>query len=371
MPWNPQGGGSGNGGGDQGPWGRGPSGGGPRPPDIEEILRRGQDRFKKFIPGGVGGSRGLFLIILAAAAIWMASGFYRVQPGVQGVELLFGKFVKTTTPGLNYWLPAPIGQVYRPNVERTNQITIGFRGSIDQSRSGGTRDVPKESLMLTDDENIIDVNFVVQWRIKNAVDYLFNIRDQATTLKAASESAMREIIGQTSLEDAITSKRGEVQVRAKKLLQEILDLYGAGIFIADLKLLKVDPPLQVIPAFNDVQRAKQDRERQQNEAFAYRNAIVPKAKGEAARMVQGAMAYKEKVIKEAQGEAQRFISVYNTYLTAKDVTTRRLYLETWQKIFKSVNKVIIDPAAAGSGVVPYLPLPEIQKRSNAAKGATK
>ncbi len=364
MPWNPQGGGGGD---DQGPWGRGPSGG-PPPPDIEEILRRGQDRFKKFIPSGSGGSRGLFLIILAAAAIWLASGFYRVQPGVQGVELLFGKFVKTTTPGLNYWLPAPIGQVYKPNVERTNQITIGFRGSTDQSRGGGTRDVPQESLMLTGDQNIIDVNFVVQWRIKNAADFLFNIRDPEMTLKAASESAMREIIGQTPLEDAITSKRGEVQVAAKKLLQEILDSYVAGIFIADLKLLKVDPPLQVIDAFNDVQRAKQDRERQQNEAVAYSNDIVPKAKGEAARMVQGAMAYKEKVIKEAEGEAQRFISVYNTYLVAKDVTTRRLYLEAWEEIFKSVDKVIIDKNAGGKGVVPYLPLPEIQKRDNAAKG---
>ena len=366
MPWNPQGGG----GGGQGPWGRGPSGG-PQPPDIEEILRRGQDRFKKFIPSGSGGSRGLFLIILAAVAIWLASGFYRVQPGVEGVELLFGKFVKTTTPGLNYWMPAPVGQVYRPNVERTNQITIGFRGSTGQSAGirtrVGTRDVPKESLMLTSDQNIIDVNFVVQWRIKNAADYLFNIRDQPTTLRSAAESAMREIIGQTTLEGAITSKRGEVQVRAKSLLQQILDSYGAGVFIADLKLLKVDPPVQVIDAFNDVQRAKQDRERQQNEADAYRNDIIPKAKGEAARMVQGAMAYKEKVIKEAEGEAQRFLSVYNTYLAAKDVTTRRLYLEAWEEVFKSVDKVIIDRNAGGKGVVPYLPLPELRNR--AAKGA--
>ncbi|HEC91277.1 MAG TPA: FtsH protease activity modulator HflK [Alphaproteobacteria bacterium] len=366
MPWNPQGGG----GGGQGPWGHGPSGG-PRPPDIEEMLRRGQDSFKKFIPSGAGGSKGLFLIILAAIGIWLASGFYRVQPGVEGVELLFGKFVNTTTPGLNYWAPAPIGQVYKPNVERTNQITVGFRGSTDQSQGSGTRDVPKESLMLTGDQNIIDVDFVVQWRIKNAADYLFNIRDQETTLRAASESAMREIIGQTSLEGAITSKRGEVQVRTKKLLQEILDSYGAGVFIADLKLLKVDPPVQVIDAFNDVQRAKQDRERQQNEADTYRNDIVPRAKGDAARIVQGAMAYKEKVIKEAEGEAQRFLSVYNTYLAAKDVTKRRLYLEAWEEIFKSVDKVIIDNKAGGKGVVPYLPLPEIRKRVNAARGGKK
>jgi len=365
MPWNPQGGGG------QGPWGGGPAGGGPRPPDIEEMLRRGQDRFKRLIPGFSGGPRGLVLIVLAVVAVWLASGFYRVQPGEQGVELLFGKFVKITTPGLNYWAPAPIGQVYKPNVERTNQITIGFRGSTEQARGVGTRDVLQESLMLTGDQNIIDVDFVVQWRIKNAADFLFKIRDPETTVKAASESAMREIIGQTTLEDALTVKRQQVESQSQILLQQILDDYGAGVFIADLKLLKVDPPEQVIDAFNDVQRAKQDRERQQNEATAYRNDIVPKAKGEAARMVQGATAYKEKVIKEAEGEAQRFLSVYNTYLTNKDVTTRRLYLEAWEEIFQSVDKVIIDKGGDGQGVVPYLPLPELQKRNKGAVGGKK
>lgn len=353
MAWNPQGGGG------QGPWGRGPQT--PQPPDIEELLRRGQSKLKQIMPGGFGRSRGFILIVLAAVAIWLASGFYRVQPGVQGVELLFGKFVKVTGPGLNYWPPAPIGQVFKPNVELTNQIAIGFR-SADDSRSTGARDVPQESLMLTGDQNIIDVDFVVQWRIKNAADFLFNIRNPEATVKIAAESAIREVIGQTSLEDALTVKRGEVEAQTKELLQAILDSYGAGVFIVDIKQQKVDPPSDVIDAFNDVQRAKQDQERSVNEANAYRNGIVPRAKGEAAIIIQAALAYKEKVTREAEGEADRFLSVYEAYKTGKEVTIERLYIERMQSVLEKANKVIIDNKG-GSGVVPYLPLPELQKKN--------
>lgn len=366
MPWKPQGGGPWGGG--QGPWGGGgPSG--PRPPDIEELLRKGQDRFKSFLPRGVGGARGFILIGIAVIAVWLASGFYRVQPGEQGVELMFGRFVKLTSPGLNYWFPSPIGEVITPNVERTNTVDIGFRGVGESSRSAGVRDVPQESLMLTGDQNIIDIDFVVQWRIKNAAEFLFNLRNQEGTVKIAAESAVREVVGQTPLEEAIARRRAEVETRTKELLQQILDAYGAGVFVADVKLQKVDAPSEVIDAFNDVQRAKQDQERSINEAQAYLNDIVPKAKGQAEKMTQEAAAYKEKVIKEADGEAKRFLSVYETYKGAKDVTTRRLFLERMQDVLKNSEKVIIDKA--GTGVVPYLPLPELRKQQAPQSGGTK
>ena len=362
MPWKSQGGGPWGGG--QGPWGGGPSG--PKPPDIEEILRKSQDRFKRFLPGGVGGARGFVLIAIAVVAIWLASGFYRVQPGDQGVELLFGRFVKLTSPGLNYWFPSPIGEVTTPNVERTNTINIGFRGG-ETVRSVGVRDVPQESLMLTGDQNIIDIDFVVQWRIKNAADFLFQIREPEGTIKIAAESAVREVVGRTPLEEAIARRRGEVEIKTKELLQRILDSYGAGVFIADIKLQKVDAPTEVIDAFNDVQRAKQDQERSINEAQTYLNDIVPKAKGQAEKMTQEAAAYKEKVVKEADGEAQRFLSVYDTYKNAKDITTRRLFLERMQEVLKHSEKVIIDKNEGGPGVVPYLPLPELRKQQSGGK----
>ncbi len=257
MAWNQQGGGG-------GPWGSGP--GGAQPPDLEEMLRRGQERFRRAMPGRLGGGRGIAFIVLAVIVVWMLSGIYRVQPGERGVELLFGKFVSTTLPGLHVWFPGPIGEGMKPNVERTNSITVGYRLAGGAGHSATTRDVSEESLMLTGDQNIIDIDYVVQWRIKNARDYLFNIRQPDATVKLASESAIREVVGQTTLEDALALKRTEVEIKTKTLLQKILDDYGAGVFIAEVKMQKVEPPQPVIEAFHDVQRAKQDRERQQNEA---------------------------------------------------------------------------------------------------------
>ncbi len=368
MAWKNQGGPWGGGGGGQGPWGgggggggRGP-GGGMQPPDVEEILRRGQERLKRFLPGGSGGAKGIVLVVIAGLALWLGSGFYRVQPGQVGVELLFGKFVKRTNPGLNYWLPSPVGEVIVPDVEKVNTIEIGFRGQAAGLRGGG-RDVLTESLMLTGDQNVIDIDFVVQWRIKEAENYLFNLRDPQGTIKVAAESAMREVIGQTSLEDALTVKRQEVQTRARTLLQQILDEYGAGVFIAEVQMQKVDPPQEVIDAFNDVQRAKQDQERSVNEATAYKNDIIPRAKGEAEKRLAEANAYRERLIKEADGEAKRFISVYETYLANKDVTTRRMFLERMQEVLKNSEKIIIDKGAGGQqGVIPYLPLNELKKK---------
>ncbi len=367
MPWKQQAGG----GGGQGPWGGRPSGGGGGsaggPPDIEDIFRKGQDRFKSFIPGGFGGSRGILIIVLLIVFAWLLSGLYRVQPGERGVELLFGKFVNTTDAGLNYWAPWPVGTVQRPNVEKTNQINIGFRGLGSAGRSDSVRDIPQESLMLTGDQNIIDIDFVVQWRIKSAPNFLFNIRDPQTTIKLAAESSIREIVGQTPLEEVLATKRTEVEARTRDVLQRIMDDYKAGVFIADVKMQQVDPPQKVIDAFNDVQRARQDKERQQNEAEAYRNDIVPKAKGEASRQVEQAAAYRERLIKEADGEAKRFISVFEAYKTGKDVTRQRLYLERMQDVLSKSEKVIVDKGQGGSGVVPYLPLPELRKRSGGAQ----
>jgi modulator of FtsH protease HflK len=369
MAWTPQGGG-------QGPWGggnggggggRGPTGPGGQPPDIEEMLRRGQDKFKKAMPSGFGSGKGLALILLVLVGLWSFSGVYRIDPGVQGVELLFGRYVKQTGPGLHIWFPAPIGQVFTPNVDVTNTVSIGFRTQGD-GRGRAARDVPIESLMLTGDQNIIDIDFVVQWRIKNASEFLFNIRDPQATVKIVAESAIREVIGQTKLEDALTKKRQQVQGQTRLLLQTILDGYKAGVVIDQVKLQKVDPPKEVIDAFNDVQRAKQDKERKTNEAEAYKNDILPRAKGEAQKMLQDAQAYKQRVIDEATGEASRFLSVYNAYKGNKDVTRRRIYLETMQNVLKNSEKVIIDQGKdGGSGVVPYLPLPELKKRSEGKK----
>ena len=371
MAWDIQRGGGpwgAGGGGGQGPWGggTGPKGG-PQTPDIEEMLRRSQEKFKKFLPGGGKGGRRLALLVGAVILIWLATGFYRVQPGEEGVELLFGAFVKRTTPGLNYWFPGPIGEVFTPNVENTNITTVGFR-EFGQSGTHNTtvRDVSEESLMLTGDQNIIDIDYVVQWRIKNAADFLFNIRNPEATVKLASESAIREVVGQTTLEDALARKRTLVETSTVEVLQKILDHYKAGVFITSIKLQKVEPPQQVIDAFNDVQRARQDKERQQNEAYAYRNDIVPKAKGEAARMIQEATGYKERMVLEAEGEAKRFLSVFEAYKGNKAVTRSRLYLERMQQVFKDSEKVIIDSGKGATGVLPYLPLPELRKRSSGA-----
>ena len=318
------------------------------------------------MPGGVGGVKGIFLAVLVIVFVWLLSGLYRVQPGENGIELLFGKYVNTTQAGLNFWAPWPVGSIMRPNVEQTNQINVGFR-SLGPGRSDAPRDVPEESLMLTGDQNIIDIDFVVQWRIKDAKDFLFNIRDPRSTVKLAAESSIREIVGQTPLEEVLATKRTEVETRTRDVLQRIMDDYKAGVFIAEVKMQKVDPPQKVIDAFNDVQRARQDKERQQNEAEAYRNDIVPKAKGEASRQLEQAAAYRERLIKEADGEAKRFVSVYEAYLTGKDVTVRRLYLERMQDVLKKSEKVIIENGQGGTGVVPYLPLPEIKKRSQGAQ----
>jgi membrane protease subunit HflK len=365
-PWGGSGGGNGGGGGGGGggnPWsGRGDRGGNP-PPDLEELLRRSQERLRRMIPGGFGNLRSLWLVAAVILGFWGLSGFYIVQPDEQGVELLFGRYVKTTQPGVNYWPPTPIGAVMKPKVTQTNQLTIGFRGA-----PGNIREVPQESLILSGDQNIVDIQFVVQWRISDAGNFLFNMRDPEATVKIAAESALREVVGSNPLTSVVTNQRDQLAQQARELLQGIMDSYKAGVTILDLRIQKADPPKEVIDAFNDVQRAKQDAERLENEALAYRNDIIPRAKGEAARMVQNATADRERLVKEAEGQAARFTSFYETYAANKDITARRMYLEAMQEVLSKSNKVIMD-SKGGSGVVPYLPLPEIQKRSQAPASA--
>jgi membrane protease subunit HflK len=248
-------------------------------------------------------------------------------------------------------------------VTQINRLNVGFRDSENVGgRSSSARDVLGESLMLTSDQNISDVDFTVQWRIANPADYLFNILAPEDTVKAAAESAMREVVGQTKLDDLLTTAREVVQDDTRILLQSILDGYGAGINIERVQLQKTEAPPPVIDAFNDVQRARQDQERLQNQAEAYRNRIVPTARGEAAGILEEAAAYRERVVKEAQGEASRFDQILATYQVAPDVTRRRLYIETLRDVLRGANKVILDEGAGGGqGVVPYLPLNELNR----------
>ncbi len=348
-----------NNGGDRGPWGSGPSGRGPQPPDLDELLKRGQEQMKRYLPGGSWAGRGILLAVLAVAAIWATSGFYRVEPDEQGVVLRFGAWTATTQPGLNYHLPAPIESVLTPKVTRVNRVEIGFRAST--GRGGALRDVPEESLMLTGDENIVDIDFAVFWIIKDAGEYLFNIQRPENTVKAVAESAMREVIGRTPIQSALTEGRQPIEMATQELIQNTLDDYDAGIQITQVKMQKVDPPGAVIDSFRDVQAARADLERQRNEAEAYSNDIIPRARGEAEQLIQEAEAYRQEVVARAEGEASRFSAVYAEYSVAKEVTKQRIYLETLEKIFGGMNKVIVDNKG-GTGVVPYLPLPEIQKR---------
>jgi membrane protease subunit HflK len=308
------------------------------------------------------------LVLIAIIVLWLASGIYRVQPDEQGVVLRFGKFVEKTEPGLHYHLPSPIESALTPKVTRVNKIEVGLRSA--GVRGGAARDVPEESLMLTGDENIVDVDFSVLWVIKDAEKYLFNILDPERTVKIAAESAMRSVIGQKPILAALTEGRDEIQRETHVRAQKHLDEYGAGIEIRQVQMQKIDPPQQVIDAFIDVQRADADLERLRNEAEAYRNDILPRARGEAEKVIQAANAYKEQIVNKAEGEAQRYRAIYASYKAAKKVTKQRMYLETMEEVFAGTNKVIIDPSAkGGSGVVPYLPLPEIQKRARRNTGA--
>ncbi len=358
APQPPSGGGQGGGGGG--------GGGGGRGPDLDDIIRQAQDAVRRYLPRGAGG-KGLAAIGVVLVGVWAASGFYRVNPDEQGVVMRFGAFDRTAPPGLNYHIPWPVETVTTPRVTRINRVDVGFRAAADggqAARTVASRDVIEESLMLTGDENIIDIDFAVFWRIRDAGEFLFNTRNPEATVKSAAESVMREIIGRTPIQPALTEARAQIEQDVRRGTQAIMDQYRAGIEIAQVQLQKVDPPATVVDAFRDVQRANADRERARNEAESYRNDIIPRARGEAERLVQEAEGFRESQTARARGEAQRFLSVLSAYQVAQDVTVRRMYIETMEEIFRRNPKVIVDDRL--QGVVPLLNLGDPSRTGAAA-----
>ncbi|MGE5517443.1 MAG: FtsH protease activity modulator HflK [Bacteroidota bacterium] len=379
MPWNPQGGGGGpwgsgggNGGGNN-PWGRGPGnggsggGGGQGPlPDFDEMMRK----LRRNMPGGgrlKGGGTGVALVLAVGLALWSLTGFYKVQSGEQGVVTRFGKWVDTTDQGLRYHLPYPIEDVRVVNVAEVRQLGLGVRAE-GPATARGNREAFEEGRMLTGDGNIVEAGFTVFWQIKDPAKVLFNVKDAPGTVKVAAESAMREVIGRTPIQAALTEQKLLIADAARVELQRLLDTYDTGIMVNQVQLQNVDPPQAVIDAFNDVTNARSEQERARNEAESYRNDIIPRARGDAERLIQEAEAYKEQAINQAEGETKRFLALYNAYRQSADVTERRLWLETMETVLKNTPKVVLDPSAKGQGVVPYLPLPELRSQSRTNQG---
>jgi modulator of FtsH protease HflK len=341
------------------------------PNDLEQAIKKSQKKIASLFGGGSGDfnfpvdlKKIVTTVILVVAAGWLSTGFYTIQPDQQGVVMRFGEYSRTSSPGLNYKLPSPIETVTKVSVTSINKEEIGYRSKGMQISSKTQllqNTVANESQMLTTDENIVDINFDVQWRILDAKEYLFNVRDKEgeNTVKNVAESAMREVIGLSEVTDVLAEERSSIEQRVKTLMQHMLDNYKMGVNIERVQLLRVDPPQYVIDAYRDVQNAKQDKAREINKAHSYRNDIVPRARGEAEKILQEADAYKQKVVAAAKGEAERFNTVYEQYRAAKDVTRKRMYIETMEEILANVDKIIVDKSA--SNVVPFLPLNEINK----------
>ena len=351
----------------QNPWGNrgngGNGGGNQMPPDLDEVIRRLQERFGGFFGGSGGGgnksggtpnmSKGALTGIMAAVfVVWgVFGGLYMVAADEEAVVLRFGKHVATKGPGLNWHIPYPIETVEKIPVTRVQRLEIGFR----QSEDGSVRKRVNESLMLTRDENIVDISFIVQYKIKSVENFLFNIDSATKTVRDAAEAAIREVIGRTLIDDVLTTKKAEVEVETQDLIQQILDSYEAGISVSTVKLQDVQPPERVIKEFKDVASAREDKERAKNEAQAYANDIIPNARGEGKKMVLDAEAYGKAVVERAKGESERFESLLAAYKMAPEVTRKRLYMDTMQDVLARADKIIVDSSVAGK-VLPYLPL---------------
>jgi membrane protease subunit HflK len=363
MSWNKPGNGDP---GQRDPWGR-RRGGQQGPPDLDEIVRNIQNRLSSLFGGGKGGKSGggqpggfqpgrfgIGAVIAAILALWAASGFYVVQQAERGVVLRFGKLQAVTDAGLHWHLPFPIESVEKVNVQQVFAFEVGYRSN---ERTGRVSPVPKEALMLTEDENIVDIEFAVQYRISKPDDYLFNVKDPELTVAQATESAIREVVGKSTLDHVITAGRVDVANKTQELLQEILDRYKAGITVTTAKMQKAQPPEQVKAAFDDAVKAREDEQRFRNEAQAYANDILPRARGKAARLIQEGEGYKASVIARAQGDAQRFLQVAREYVKAPNVTRERLYLETMENVLSNSTKIFIDQK--GGNNIMYLPLDKI------------
>lgn len=352
-PWGKKGGGRFSGSGNNSNGGWQPNGGRGKGPgdDFEKLL---QDLKSKLDPifGDHSGGRGFVLAFIVFALLWLASGIYQVQPGEQGVVMRFGKFSRVTASGLSYHLPTPFESVEIVNTEAVRMETIGDNAAA-LARNNNNGD---EMLMLTGDENIINLSFNVQWKVRDVQDFVFHIPNPDATVRAVAESAMREVIGRTALEAALTEGKSKLQEDTRKLTQETLDRYKAGVQIIQVNLIHASFPDAVVDAARDVQAARADQERARNEAEAYTNDILPRARGQAERMIQDAEGYKKEVVAKAEGDAARFLSVYGQYRQAEDVTRKRMYLETMEKILPGMSKMVMD---SKNGAVPYLPLPSL------------
>ncbi len=320
--------------------------------DIEKLVNKYKGNFNNFDKNFSG--KNIFLLIPVVILFWLLTGFYTVQPDEQALVLRFGKYDRTSGPGLHYHMPAPVEKLFKVKVTKINSVTVGYR-SLGSDISPRT----EESLMLTGDENIVDINFEVQWRVKDAYSYLFNVRDnisQNSTVKTAAESSMRAVIGKTDIAVALAEGRSGIEEESKDLLQEILDDYSFGVEVVRLQLLKVDPPSQVIDAFKDVQTAKLEKEKIINQAQSFRNDIIPKARGDAQKIIEEAMAYKSEVVEQAKGRSQRFLKLYREYSKARDITRKRIYIDTMKEVFSKANVTVMDGKSSNTGVMPYMPI---------------
>ena len=330
----------------------------PKQPAIVDLFKRGRNKFGQMMPGGrLPGSIAYFVATALASMVAYYALTFRVDADELGIVMRFGKVTRLEPPGLHFRMPYPIDEVRQPKVMRQNIIEVGMRTSTGPGMSY----VRDESLMLTGDENIVDVNFVVFWRIRDAQQYLFNMQNPEITVKEVAESAMREVVGQSDIQPILTGARQKTEQAVQTLMQDVLDHYRAGVRVDQVQLLKVDPPTQVIDAFRDVQAAAADKERLRNEAASYASRIIPEARGDAERILQGARGYREQSVAEATGQSARFLKIYEEYKMAPEVTRKRMYLETMERIMNGTDKIIVD-TKSGQGVIPYLPLRPLGKR---------
>lgn len=368
------------------PWGskdNKPSGGGQQsPPDLDEVVKQMQNKITKLFGGKGSGGNGdgggssggdgagpssslLGLIIGVLVIVWLASGIYIVDPGERGVVLRFGSYVETTVPGPHWRMPFPVDKVEIVNVDQSRDVEVGYRSSPGRS---GDNTVPQEALMLTQDENIVDIKFAVQYRVKDAKDYLFNVRDPNTTLREATESAVREATGKSKMDFVLTQGQSDIAVRTEELIQSILDRYKTGLLVTSVNLQSAQPPQEVKGAFEDAIKAREDNERLKNDAEAYANDIIPKARGNAARQIEEANGYKARVIAQAEGESKRFSDLLTEYKKAPEVTRDRLYLDTIELVMGNTTKVLVD--VDGGNNLLYLPLDKLVSQSGSQAPTT-
>jgi membrane protease subunit HflK len=378
-PWGGGGGPGGDNRGGDNRGGRKPGGEGPQIPEIDDIVKKGQEQLRVLMGGrgnnggggGGGGGlgagplftrKGIALGALAAAGLWAFMSFYTVRPEERSVELFLGKISAVGNPGLNFapW-PFVTAEIVQVTGERQTDVGTGRDGDMDTG------------LMLTRDQNIVDIEFQVVWNITDPAKYLFNLADPTDTIKAVSESAMRDIIARSELAPILNRDRGVIASDLRAAVQSTLDSYNAGINVVRVNFDRADPPREVIDSFREVQAAQQERDRLEKEADAYANRVTAGARGESARLLEESEAYRAQVVNNASGEASRFISVFEEYVKAPDVTRRRMYLETMERVFGDMNKVILDGVGgeqAGQGVVPFLPLNELGRMQQGAAAAS-